>query len=83
MSSISIQELKQALAEALRRVGLGEWITILRHGQPVARIGPPTEPGVHIGRRFASAAGITPMGRKLTGGAYLGALADDRGSDEP
>lgn len=83
MTSISIQELKQALAEALRRVGLGEWITVLRHGQPVARLGPPTEPGVHVGQRFATGAVISPMGRKLTGGAYLGALADDRGGDEP
>lgn len=82
MSSISVQDLKQALAEALRRVGLGEWITILRHGRPVARIGPPDEPGLHIGERVGSKSGLKPMGRKLTGGAYLRALADDRDGDD-
>lgn len=83
MASISVQDLKQALADVLRRVGLGEWITVLRHGQPVARLGPPTEPGVHVGRRFGAKDGLAPAGRKLTGGAYLDVLADDRGADEP
>ncbi len=82
MSSISIQDLKQALADAIRRVGLGEWITILRHGQPVARLGPPNEAGLHVGSRFDSEARIAPFGRRLTGGAYLEVLADDRGGEE-
>lgn len=82
MSSISVQDLKQALSDALRRVGLGEWITILRHGRPVARIGPPDEPGLHVGIRVGSKSGLKPMGRRLTGGAYLRALADDRDGDD-
>ena len=81
MSSISIQDLKQAMADVLRRVGLGEWITVLKHGKPVARLGPPAEPGLHTGSRFTSDDPITPCGRRLTGGAYLEVLADDRGGE--
>lgn len=81
MNSISVQELKQALSEALRRVGLGEWITVLRHGRPVARIGPPDEPGLNVGPRVGAKSGLTSMGRRMTGGAYLRALADDREGD--
>jgi prevent-host-death family protein len=82
MSSISIQDLKQALADAIRRVGLGEWITILRHGTPVARLGPPSESGLRVGSRFETGGRIAPFGRRLTGGAWLDVLADDRGGDE-
>ncbi len=83
MSTISTQTLKQTLADVLRRVARGEWITVLRHGRPVARLGPPADPGLHIGARHGDDAGILPAGRRLTKGAYLGVLADDRGGEEP
>lgn len=82
MTSVTIQELKQAMAAVLKRVGLGEWITVLKHGKPVARLGPPAEPGLHVGSRFGTAARITPFGRRLTRGAYLAVLADDRRGDD-
>jgi len=83
MTSVTIQELKQALAAVLKRVGLGEWITVLKHGKPVARLGPPAEPGVHVGSRFGTGGGLRPAGRRLSRGAYLAVLAEDRsGEDE-
>ena len=82
MTSVTIQELKQAMAAVLKRVGLGEWITVLKHGKPIARLGPPSEPGLHVGSRFGSATRITPFGRRLTRGAYLAVLADDRGQED-
>ncbi|MCU0863423.1 MAG: type II toxin-antitoxin system prevent-host-death family antitoxin [Planctomycetes bacterium] len=82
MASISVQDLKQTLADILRRVGLGEWITIHKHGKPVAKLGPICEAGVHVGPRFDTDVRIIPFGRRLSGGAYLSALADDRGGDD-
>lgn len=82
MPSISTQTLKQTLAEVLRRVAKGEWITVLRHGRAVARLGPADEPGLHVGARFGSEVEIEPLGRSLTKGAYLKVLAADRGGDE-
>jgi len=83
MTSITIQELKQAMAAVLKRVGLGEWITVLRHGKPVARLGPPAEPGLHVGSRYDTGYRITAAGRRLTRGAWLAVLADDRGGEDP
>ncbi len=82
MASISTQTLKQTLSDVLRRVALGEWITLLRHGRPVARLGPPDEPGLHVGARYGADVRIEPAGRQLTKGAYLSVLADDRGSEQ-
>lgn len=82
MGTIRVEDLESALADALRRVELGESITILRDGQPLARLCPPDEPGLHVGERVGSKSGLRPMGRKLTGGAYLRALADDRDGDD-
>jgi prevent-host-death family protein len=82
MASVTIQELKQAMASVLKRVGLGEWITVLKHGKPVARLGPPTEPGLHVGTRFDTGARIGPFGRRMTRGAYLAVLADDRRGED-
>lgn len=82
MASISTQALKQTLADVLRRVATGEWITVLRHGRPVARLGPPAEPHLHVGARHGGDDGIEPAGRRLTKGAYLDVLADDRGGEE-
>ena len=79
MTTVTIQELKQAMAAVLKRVGRGEWIIILKHGKPVARLGPPTEPGLHVGPRFGTGMRITPFGRRMTRGAYLAVIADDRG----
>lgn len=81
MAQVTVQDLKQTLAAVLERVGLGEWFTVLRHGKPVARLGPTTEPGLHIGARHDSDDAITPCGRRLTGGSYLDVLAEDRGGD--
>jgi prevent-host-death family protein len=83
MTNITVQDLKQALADALRRVAGGEWLTVLRHGRPVARLGPPAEPGLHVGARVGSGEAITPFGRRLSGGAWLAVLADDRGGEAP
>ena len=81
MPNISIQELKQTLASVLRRVRLGEWFTLLKHGKPVARFGPVSEPGVHTGSRYERDDRIEPLGRRATGGAYLDVLAADRSGD--
>ncbi len=82
MASISTQTLKQTLSEVLRRVAKGEWITVLRHGRAIARLGPADEPGLHVGSRYDSDVEIRPLGRKLTNGAYLSVLADDRGGED-
>jgi antitoxin (DNA-binding transcriptional repressor) of toxin-antitoxin stability system len=37
------------MAAILKRVLRGEWITVLEHGRAVARLGPPQEPGLHVG----------------------------------
>ena len=79
MPTVTIQELKQAMAAILKRVALGEWITILKHGKPVARLGPPMEPGLHVGSRFGTGGRLAPFGRRMTRGAYLAVLAEDRG----
>jgi antitoxin (DNA-binding transcriptional repressor) of toxin-antitoxin stability system len=79
MAFIRIQDLEQSLAEAIHRVGLGEWLTILHRGVPVARLGPPSEAGLHVGSRFDSSGRIVPFGRELTGGAWRDVLAEDRG----
>ena len=83
MASISTQTLRQTLSEVLRRVARGEWITLLRHGRPVARLGPPDQPGLHVGARYGGDVRIEPAGRQLTKGAYLWVLADDRGREQP
>lgn len=82
MANISTQALKQTLADVLRRVGLGEWITVLRHGRPVARLGPPDEPGLHTGARYGEDVRLAPAGKRLSKGAYLSVLQDDRGSED-
>lgn len=82
MTSISVQDLKAALGEVLDRAARGEWITVLRHGKPVAKLGPAAEPGVHVGARFDKGEGIRPAGRRLSKGAYLQVLAEDRGSED-
>ncbi len=81
MTNVTIQDLKQSMAAVLKRVGLGEWITVCKHGKPVARLGPPCEPGLHVGSRFGTDYRIEPAGRRLSRGAYLAVLADDRGGD--
>lgn len=81
MNTIDAQQLEGTLEEVLRRTSLGEWFTVLQHGVPIARLGPPSAPGVRVGLRFATDDFIAPMGRCLTRGAYLVALAEDRGSE--
>lgn len=79
MTSITVQKLKLCMAAILRRVLRGEWITVLKHGRAVARLGPPQEPGLHIGSRHGTGYRIEARGSQLSNGAYLMALRDDRG----
>jgi prevent-host-death family protein len=44
MKEVSIRDLKSRLSEHLRRVGLGERITITSRGKPVGVIVPPPQP---------------------------------------
>jgi antitoxin (DNA-binding transcriptional repressor) of toxin-antitoxin stability system len=81
MTNITIQELKQGMAAILKRVLRGEWITVLKHGRAVARLGPPQEPGLHVGSRYGTGYRIEARGRRLSKGAYLMALQDDRGGE--
>jgi prevent-host-death family protein len=82
MTSLSVQELKASLGEVLDRVLRGEQITVLRHGKPVARLVPAVEPGLHYGSRWDCGEGIRPLGHRLSGGAYLDVLAEDRGGED-
>jgi antitoxin (DNA-binding transcriptional repressor) of toxin-antitoxin stability system len=82
MSDITVQDLKQTLARVLARVGLGEWFTVLRHGKPVARLLPPEEPGLHIGDRFGADHRLRSAGKRLTRGAFLDVLFEDRQGDQ-
>jgi hypothetical protein len=50
----------------------------LKHGRAVARLGPPQEPGLHIGSRHGTGYRIEARGSQLSNGAYLMALRDDR-----
>jgi prevent-host-death family protein len=81
MDTVTVEQLKQTLANVLKRVGLGQWVTVLRHGRPVARLGPPSEPGLHVGARSDLGVVPAPCGRRLSKGAYLTVLADDRGGE--
>lgn len=82
MGTVTIQELKQAMAAVLQRVARGEWFTVLKHGKPVARLGPPVESGLHVGKRYDSGARIAPLGRRVSRGAYLAVLAADRSGED-
>lgn len=81
MSFLRIEDLELALADAIRRVGLGEWITIVHRGVPVARLDPPSEVEVRIGSRFDAGGRIAPFGHRLTDGVWREVLAEDRGAD--
>lgn len=79
MQNIPIQELKQTLAEILRRVELGETFTITRHGKPVARLQPAVEQHVHVGSKYHLGGKLEPLGGfTLGGGSILDVLFDDR-----
>jgi prevent-host-death family protein len=80
MRTIPVQELKQHLAACLERVGAGERLTITRRNRPVAELGPPTTPGVHVGARFGRGH-LAPLDVALPEGAVERVLADDRGDD--
>ncbi|MFY9343467.1 MAG: type II toxin-antitoxin system prevent-host-death family antitoxin [Planctomycetota bacterium] len=82
MATITIQELRRSLAAVLKRVHQGEWITVLRRGKPVARLGPPEEHGLHVGKLCGTGYRIEPVGHRLTKGAYLSVLLDDRGGEK-
>jgi antitoxin (DNA-binding transcriptional repressor) of toxin-antitoxin stability system len=81
MTTLTIQQLKRGLAAIQERASEGEWITVQRHGRAVARLGPPQEPGLHVGSRYETRHGIKARGRRLSNGAYLLALQDDRGGE--
>jgi prevent-host-death family protein len=77
MKRISIQDLKAQLSAAVLEAQSGHTITITRHNQPVAELGPAHARHVHRGTRVG-AAGITPALRRATKGRYLTVLMDDR-----
>jgi antitoxin (DNA-binding transcriptional repressor) of toxin-antitoxin stability system len=81
MTNITVLELKQGMAAILKRVLRGEWITVLKHGRAVARLGPPGEPGLHVGSRYGTDYRIEARGSRLSNGTYLMALQDDRGGE--
>jgi len=82
MISVTIQDLKQTLAEIIGRIEHGESIVITRHGRPVARLVPHADPNVHTGADFGSREPLEPLGDRATGGKYLEILRDDRRGGE-
>jgi prevent-host-death family protein len=78
MKRISIQALKAQLSAAVLEAQSGRTITITRHNEPVAELGPARARHVHRGTRVG-AAGITPAVRRATKGRYLTVLREDRG----
>jgi prevent-host-death family protein len=78
MANLSIQELKQNLADILRRIEQGETFVITRHGKPVARLCPAQEPHVHVGKDCHLGGKLEPLGLAPTAGGYLDVLFDDR-----
>lgn len=48
MDTYSIAEAKAQLSKLIRRAGAGRDVIITRHGKPVARIRPASEPGKSV-----------------------------------
>ena len=74
MDSYSIAEAKAQLSKLIRRAGAGRDVIITRHGKPVARLRPATEPKVgvpiaelkeNLARQRASKVSSAPILRRL------------------
>jgi antitoxin (DNA-binding transcriptional repressor) of toxin-antitoxin stability system len=78
MKRISIQALKLRLSAAVMEAEAGNTITITRHNEPVAELGPARAQHTHRGTQFGSGH-LTPALRRGTKGRYLAALLEDRG----
>jgi prevent-host-death family protein len=79
MDRISIQDLKGRLSAAVADAESGRTITITRHNEPVAQLGPARRPEVHRGARVG-AGRLQPALKRGTKGRYLAVLMDDRGT---
>jgi prevent-host-death family protein len=77
---ISIQALKAQLSAAVLEAQSGHTITITRHNEPVAELGPARARHIHRGTRVG-AARITPALPRATKGRYLTVLMEDRGNN--
>jgi prevent-host-death family protein len=79
MKRISIQDLKARLSAAVREAESGQTITITRHNEPAAELGPARSRHIHRGARMG-AGRITPALRRGAKGRYLTILMEDRGN---
>ena len=78
MKKVSIQDLKGQLSSAVAEAEAGSVVIITRHNQPVAQLGPTSQPLVHQGARVGTGR-LEPALKKGTRGRYLAVLLDDRG----
>jgi len=78
MKRISIQDLKGRLSAAVAEAQSGNSITITRHNQPVAVLGPARSRYLHQGAGVGTR--LMPALRRATKGRYLEALIEDRGN---
>jgi prevent-host-death family protein len=78
MKRISIQALKSHLSAAVAEAESGRTITITRHNQPVARLGPARSHDVHRGSSVGTGR-LRPALKRGTKGRYLAVLLEDRG----
>jgi len=79
MKRISIQDLKARLSAAVLEAESGQTITITRHNEPVAELGPARSRHIRRGTRMG-AGRITPALRRGAKGRYLTILMEDRGN---
>ena len=77
MKKVSFQDLKATLSATIAEAEAGNTIIVTRHGEPVAKVGPP-EAGVHYGRKFGDYR-LRPAIKGGTGGRSLEVLDEDRG----
>ena len=81
MSRISVQDLKAQLSGIIARAEAGETLTVTRHNQPVAVLGPVQVAHVRCGTRVGLGR-LRPAvagGLKSPKGRFLAVLLDDRG----
>lgn len=79
MKTVSIDELKRNLASIIDEAAAGEHVVITRHRRPVASLIKAGFDHAHVGAR-TKRAGLRPLLKGATKGAYLEVLADDRRS---
>jgi antitoxin (DNA-binding transcriptional repressor) of toxin-antitoxin stability system len=81
MKTISIQDLKRQLSEAISAAEAGERFVITRHKKPVAELGATDYGFLHVGGQFG-AGRLQKVLDAPTGGQYLEALRDDRAAGD-